>query len=212
MAKKTQARRQGSKGTPVWAWLLAGLLIGALAYFGYLQYTLLSAPQAVDVPVPQSSQNAGKDDETGIEPPASGTEDGVLDTDYSFYDVLPTQETVDVAEGAEPDPSAVSEVPAEAVKKDPAESPAKPESTPAQAAGDARYLLQAGAFERNADADDLKARIAMAGETARVETTEVNGKTMYRVRLGPYPNAKAADAAKANLAGIGFAAASIKIK
>ena len=33
----------------------------------------------------------------GVEPPASGTDDdGVLDTDYSFYDVLPTQETVDV--------------------------------------------------------------------------------------------------------------------
>ena len=33
MAKKVQARRQGSKGTPAWAWLMAGLLIGALAYF-----------------------------------------------------------------------------------------------------------------------------------------------------------------------------------
>lgn len=212
MAKKTQARRQGSKGTPAWAWLLAGLLIGALAYFGYLQYSLLSAPQTAEVPVPQSNQDNDKDAEAGVEPPASGTEDGVLDTDYSFYDVLPTQETLDVAAGTEPDPSAVPEVPAEAVQKDPADADAKPESAPAQAAAEARYLLQAGAFERNADADDLKARIALAGESARVETAEINGKTMYRVRLGPYPNARAAEAAKANLAGIGIAAASIKLK
>lgn len=212
MAKKKQARRQGGKGTPAWAWLLAGLLIGALAYFGYLQYTLLSAPQAVDVPVPQSNQEPGKDVDAGIEAPADGTEDGVLDTDYSFYDVLPTQESVDVAEGAEPDPSAVPEVPPEAVKKDTVDTAAKPASAPAPAAEEARYLLQAGAFERNADADDLKARIAMAGESARVESAEVNGKTMYRVRLGPYANAKAAEAAKARLAGIGISAASIKLK
>jgi cell division septation protein DedD len=212
MAKRVQARRQGSKGTPAWAWLLAGLLIGALAYFGYLQYKLLSAPQPGDVPVPQADKSASEESDPGVEAPAGGADEGVLDTDYSFYDVLPTQETVDVAEGAEPDPSAVSEVPAEAVKKDAAETPAKPESAPAQVAGDARYLLQAGAFERNADADDLKARIALAGESARVETAEVNGKTMYRVRLGPYPNARAAEAAKANLAGIGIAAASIKVK
>jgi cell division protein FtsN len=52
----------------------------------------------------------------------------------------------------------------------------------------------------------------MAGETARVESAEVNDKRVYRVRLGPYPNARAADAAKANLAGIGISAVSIRIK
>jgi cell division protein FtsN len=94
----------------------------------------------------------------------------------------------------------------------PEDAASKPPAEAAKTAEEARYLLQAGAFERSADADDLKARIALAGETARVETAEVNGKTMYRVRLGPYPNVRAAEAAKANLAGIGIAAASIKIK
>ena len=208
MAKKTQARRQGGKGTPAWAWLLAGLLIGALAYFGYLQYTLLSAPQAVDVPVPQSSPESDKGGETGIAPPASGADDGVLDTDYSFYDVLPTQDTVDVPEGDVPDPTAPA---ADSAAPNPEDATAKPPAEAAKPAGETRYLLQAGAFERNADADDLKARIAMAGEAARVETAEVNGKTVYRVRLGPYPNAKAAESAKANLAGLGIAATRIAV-
>jgi len=209
MAKKTQARRQGSKGTPAWAWLLAGLLIGVLAYFGYQQYKLLSAPPPGDVPVPQAGKATEADAEPGVEPPASGTDDGVLDTDYSFYDVLPTQETVDVPAAEASDPTAPA---ADSVEANPESTAPKPAAEVAKPAEEARYLLQAGAFERNADADDLKARIAMAGETARVESAEVNGKTMYRVRLGPYPNARAAEAAKANLAGIGIAAASIKVK
>ncbi len=209
MAKKTQARRQGGKGTPAWAWLLAGLLIGVLAYFGYQQYKLLSAPPPGDVPVPQAGKATEADAEPGVEPPASGTDDGVLDTDYSFYDVLPTQETVDVPAAEALDPTAPA---AESVEANPESTAPKSATEAAKPAEEARYLLQAGAFERNADADDLKARIAMAGETARVESAEVNGKTMYRVRLGPYPNARAAEAAKANLAGIGIAAASIKVK
>jgi cell division protein FtsN len=209
MAKKTQARRQGGKGTPAWAWLLAGLLIGVLAYFGYQQYKLLSAPPPGDVPVPQAGKATEADAEPGVEPPASGTDDGVLDTDYSFYDVLPTQETVDVPAAEASDPTAPA---ADSVEANPESTAPKPAAEVAKPAEEVRYLLQAGAFERNADADDLKARIAMAGETARVESAEVNGKTMYRVRLGPYPNARAAEAAKANLAGIGIAAASIKVK
>jgi cell division protein FtsN len=209
MAKKTQARRQGGKGTPAWAWLLAGLLIGVLAYFGYQQYKLLSAPPPGDVPVPQAGKATEADAEPGVEPPASGTDDGVLDTDYSFYDVLPTQETVDVPAAEASDPTAPA---VDSVEVNPDSTAPKSATEAAKSAEEARYLLQAGAFERNADADDLKARIAMAGETARVESAEVNGKTMYRVRLGPYPNARAAEAAKANLAGIGIAAASIKVK
>jgi len=209
MAKKTQARRQGGKGTPAWAWLLAGLLIGVLAYFGYQQYKLLSAPPPGDVPVPQAGKATEADAEPGVEPPASGTDDGVLDTDYSFYDVLPTQETVDVPAAEASDPTAPA---ADSVEVSPESTATKSATEAAKPAEEARYLLQAGAFERNADADDLKARIAMAGETARVESAEVNGKTIYRVRLGPYPNARAAEAAKANLAGIGIAAASIKVK
>ena len=209
MAKKTQARRQGGKGTPAWAWLLAGLLIGVLAYFGYQQYKLLSTPPPEDVPLPQAGKATETDAEPGVEPPASGTDDGVLDTDYSFYDVLPTQETVDVPAAEASDPTAPA---ADSVEANPESTAPKSATEVAKPAEEARYLLQAGAFERNADADDLKARIAMAGETARVESAEVNGKTMYRVRLGPYPNARAAEAAKANLAGIGIAAASIKVK
>jgi cell division protein FtsN len=219
---KPQARRQGSSGTPAWAWLLIGLFVGVLGYFGYQQYRAMGTPETDTRPMPGAEV---KDNEPGksSEPPASGVDDGVLDTDYSFYDVLPTQETVDVPEAedaaavtgpdakkpADDTATAVTAAPADKAQE-PAVAKAAPEQSPAADAS--RYLLQAGSFERSADADDLKARIALSGEPARVEIAEVNGKTMYRVRLGPYADAGAANAAKTNLAGQGISAVRIKIK
>lgn len=204
MAKRKQPRRQGSKGTPAWAWLLVGLFVGLLAFIAYRQYLSVNT-DPVEIPVPKGAETAGKKG-TGpaSEPEASTEEDGVLDTDYSFYDVLPTEETSDMAAGQQP-PSEAEPVAATADLQTPA-TETKP------ASGNSRYLLQAGAFISAADADDLKARIALSGEPAHVEQAEVNGKTMYRVRLGPYNDTAAAERARANLAGQGIKADSIKIE
>lgn len=52
------------------------------------------------------------------------------------------------------------------------------------------YFLQAGSFSTASDADKLKAKLAMLGMEASVQTADVAGKgTRYRVRLGPYRNA-----------------------
>ena len=49
------------------------------------------------------------------------------------------------------------------------------------------YFLQAGSFQNPADADGLKARLALMGMEANVEPANVAGKGVwYRVRLGPY--------------------------
>ena len=200
MARKPQARRQGGRGgTPAWAWLLVGLFVGALGYFGYQQYRELTAPAPTEVPVPETADSAPKAEDQGVEPPASGV-DGVLDTDYSFYDVLPSEETA-----AAPDEAAAGD---SAATADAGEAKPAAETAPADTT---RYLLQAGAFERAADAENLKARIALAGEAARVETADVDGKTLHRVRLGPYTGEKAAAATKRALAEQGIAAVSIKL-
>lgn len=213
MARKPQARRQGSSGTPIWAWLLIGLFAGAVGYFAYQQIHSLKTSTSSELPIPNSNSK-NKDADNTNEPPASGMDEGVLDTDYSFYDVLPTEETLDVsADEASAEQNAAPEQTATTV----AVAPDKPQAEPATSAAKpitpdtSRYLLQAGAFERSADADDLKARIALSGESARVEQAEVNGKTMYRVRLGPYNDATAAERARTNLAGQGIHANRIAI-
>ena len=50
-----------------------------------------------------------------------------------------------------------------------------------------RFFLQAGAFQNAPDADNLKARLALLGIEAAVQTTTVPDKGVWhRVRVGPY--------------------------
>jgi cell division protein FtsN len=49
------------------------------------------------------------------------------------------------------------------------------------------FFLQAGSFQNAPDADNLKARLALLGFEASIETSSLPDKgTWHRVRLGPY--------------------------
>jgi cell division protein FtsN len=81
------------------------------------------------------------------------------------------------------------------------------------AAGDgARYILQAGSFAASGDAEALKARIALLGLSARVESAEIGGRAMYRVRMGPYGTASDLAEAKQKLGNGGLPALAIRAK
>jgi cell division protein FtsN len=68
-----------------------------------------------------------------------------------------------------------------------------------KAAGGA-YFLQAGSFAKPDEADRLKAKLAMIGMEAAVQTADVPGKgTYYRVRLGPYRSTDEMNKANATL-------------
>ena len=74
-------------------------------------------------------------------------------------------------------------------KKDPKRADATgPDGKPVVVPVD-MYFLQAGAFQSAADADDLKARLALAGHEARIQTADLpEGKVLHRVRVGPFPS------------------------
>lgn len=76
---------------------------------------------------------------------------------------------------------------------------------------DTRYLLQAGAFQASGQAEELKAKIAMLGLGARVESAQIQGKTVYRVRMGPYGTASDLSDAKQKLAASGLPGMAIKV-
>lgn len=207
---KNQARRNGgSGGIPGWMWMLVGLLIGAIA-FGYLFLKDKWAAGNSGLPTPnpeaQAPVNSGNDPVVpeAVEKPKPK---------YDFYTLLPEKEVLI------PDAELAEQARAEAMKA--AKPPAgKPEPSIAQTASSptdgtapvatsdgARYLLQAGAFRGNDDAEALKAKIALTGEVARVEAAEINGNTVYRVRMGPYPNASSLADAKQALISHGIAGA-----
>jgi cell division protein FtsN len=133
-------------------------------------------------------------------------------------------ETVQPAPAAAlPRPVEADTVPARTPQPTPATTPSTapataavvPETKPA-ATADAddgtRYLLQAGAFQASGQAEEMKARIAMLGLSARVESANISGKTVYRVRMGPYGTASDLADAKRKLASGGLAGMAIKVK
>ena len=91
-----------------------------------------------------------------------------------------------------------------------ANAPAVTPPAPAASTDDTRYLLQAGAFGASGDAETVKAKIAMLGLNARVESAQIGGKTVYRVRMGPYGSASELADAKAKLSGGGLPAMAVK--
>src|SRR5690606_13262492 len=96
-----------------------------------------------------------------------------------------------------------------------AEAPARPATPPTTGAGigdGSRYILQAGAFAASGQAEELKARIALLGLTARVESARINDRTVYRVRMGPYGTAGDLAEAKQKLANGGLDALAIKVE
>lgn len=116
---------------------------------------------------------------------------------------------------ATPAPTLPAPVEEPATPATPAPAPAPiaeaPRATPTPATADtARYLLQAGAFEASGQAEELKARIAMLGLGARVESARIGGKTVYRVRMGPYGSATELADAKRKLAAGGLPAIAVR--
>ena len=113
------------------------------------------------------------------------------------------------AVGSPPQPAPVKEinpVPAPVHKVKPAskeppkktvKSTAKTDRKPAQkslrAGKGAGYVVQVGSFSLNANAESVKKKLAKAGFPAFVQEVIINGKPIYRVKVGPRPSRGDAD-------------------
>jgi len=61
------------------------------------------------------------------------------------------------------------------------------------------YFVQTGAYTRSDDAEQQKAKLALIGQAARITEREQAGRTVYRVRLGPFPSRDEADSLQLKL-------------
>lgn len=111
------------------------------------------------------------------------------------------------------DTATASPAPTTAAPSPTAPASATPAATASAPVDDGtRYLLQAGAFQASGQAEEMKAKIAMMGVSARVESASIGGKTVYRVRMGPYGTASDLADAKRKLSAGGLPAMAIKVK
>lgn len=189
VTRRSSASRRGRrKPLPTWAWVLIGLVVGVtLTALVQLVIKRTTAPNSGLRALVDAAKHAHPAPAKPATPPARSTRK----TKYDFYTILPETETV------LPEPSAS---PAPAEQKD-------------QAEPGYNYILQVGSFNQFADADRLKARLALNGLVAKVEKTDIKGKgTYYRVRLGPYNSLSALDRAHKRIQQLNMPALRLKVK
>ena len=168
--------RKKTSGIPAWFWLLGGILIGlgtalALMLKGYLPEIKQHLPRL-------DSQPSGAGDSALIE--ENSTEAAKPKKPrYDFFTVLPEMEVV----VPEQELSRKANI-ADKTAPTPDTKPVNDQDS---------YILQVGSFRTPGDAEKMKARLALLGSVATVQTVTVNDQTWHRVRIGPFQGARKAD-------------------
>lgn len=160
--------------------MLTGLLIGlGLAYYlwskGYIPQ-----PQVDSVTAEDSSAQSNPVDVEEVAPAG----DEPRKSPYDFFTVLPEMEVV--------------------VPEQELTAQSRPQEAPAAQTDTGSYLLQVGSFRDGSDAEQLKARLALLGITAKIQRVTVNDVTWHRVRVGPVSGVRQADEMRNRLSGNGI--------
>jgi cell division protein FtsN len=202
-ARSRAGHRRSGGGTLIG--ILIGIIIGLALAVGVAFYLMKSGnPFKPAVPAREPAREAPKAAAKADIAPAPGAPDKPR---FDFYRILPGGEepkpAPKAADKAGVDKATVDRVQGQAVA--PAVAPN------AKAPPGDRFWLQAGSFAGEADAENLKAQLAMNGLEAVIQSAPVPDKGMrYRVRLGPYDNTDELNRIKGELSRRGFEVAVIK--
>ena len=103
--------------------------------------------------------------------------------------------------------------PAKPVSADPLGDLARAKTTGPTAAVDPfDYFVQAGAFRGPEEAESQRAKLALMGWEAKVTEREQAGRTVYRVRVGPFGKRDDAEQIKEKFDGAGVESALVRVQ
>ncbi|MDO9150649.1 MAG: SPOR domain-containing protein [Methylotenera sp.] len=180
-----------SQGNPFITGLLVGFLLGVAASLTVVMminreespFAELASPnKPLSEKIAESAkEKAAKDNEAAQKAKAEASETTEDKTRFDFYTILPGSER---------------QVSTEEVKiKEQSAEPSVPNT----------YFLQVGAFQKEEEADNMKATLALQGFEALVQTATIPNKGVWhRVRVGPLKNLELINKTKADLAINGF--------
>ncbi len=126
---------------------------------------------------------------------------------YDFYTVLPEIEEVLPKDAPDLPPVA-------SVNTQPAPKPKVAKATVKnvrQLPPGGAYMLQVASYGHQADADRLKARLALSGMRASIQKVSIENKNYFRVRIGPYADYGTMTADDYKLSKLGFKAMRLRI-
>lgn len=209
--------------SPMVTGIVIGLIMGVLLALGFAVWLNRHATPFVEksksvelLPTRPPRADAPKIEVTQPSPTTAAgvAKEGTDKPRFEFYQTLPGDK-----DGAKGSKAGKAIEPKTAAKADSATKAAPtPGATTSDANTDAAkppakesYSLQAGAFQSESDAENLKAKIAFAGMEATVRSVNLPDKgTLYRVRLGPYRSMDEVNRIKAALSQNGISAAVVK--
>ena len=140
--------------------VLAGAVLATLA-FVYLGGRAHRSTEGADAPHPDPRRARAADTE------AAGVGSGKAAEKYDFYEMLPNFEVV----VPEKDKDVKRDLPAAAKIERPGV-----------------YVLQAGSYRNESDADRVRAQLHLQGVEAKVQRVAVDADVWHRVRIGPISN------------------------
>lgn len=164
MAKRKRRRVSRPKKSeyPPFVWMLFGLAIGLSVAFAVYVNSNEPAPDAEpDSPQPASLQSALDNNDEAPAPVPGAEERG--EKRFTFYDILPNFEVITPEVAAEAETGAA----------------------PAAIEEPGIYVLQAGSFSTNKDADRRRAELALHGIESHIQRVKVNDRNYHRVYIGP---------------------------
>jgi cell division protein FtsN len=181
------SQKKASSGSPFFSGLLLGLLIGVCGTVGLTLYLKGNNPfadqNAKQVAEAQKSTKK-KVSETTVTQDSADDKNLQDPNKFDFYTILPDTESKVTEQEVKNNTT---------IKKD-------------------SYFLQVGAFENESDADNMKAKLALQGFEAVVQSAEIPDKGIWhRVRVGPLTDVDQINKVRGDLTLNGFNADLIKV-
>ncbi|MDP8985362.1 MAG: SPOR domain-containing protein [Pseudomonadota bacterium] len=161
MARDYKSRRKPAGGSSGWLGAVCGLSLGlAVAAVVYFKDRHSEPPSVQASKANKKRAHGGEpaDAEAGD----SGAAEEPANT-YDFYSMLPKFEVV---------------VPER-------EKDVKPDTRAVPETRRGTYVLQAGSYKNFADADRVRAQLALQGVESKVQQVSVDNDTWHRIRIGP---------------------------
>ena len=159
-ARDYKTRRGKASGFPSWMGVLCGFALGlGVAGIVYIK------DHRPDAQISKAAK-ADRKKPRGNEPADAETADSAAEDpskSYAFYDMLPKFEVV---------------VPEK-------EKDVRPDIKPVPETRRGTYVLQAGSYKNFADADRVRAQLALQGVESKVQKVSVDNDTWHRIRIGP---------------------------
>lgn len=195
--------------------IFIGLVVGVLIAFGVVWYLKKSplpfqdkyegAPKA-DRERPATSGGAGTEARTPV--PLPGKPGDKPAGRFEFYGILEGKQPAAPGSAAPGQAAPAQPTPDQPVAGAPGAPVAEAKPAPREI-----FFLQVGAFQKAADADNLKAKLALSGLEAGVQEVSIPDKgTMHRVRVGPFRDPEEMNRARALLSQSGMQGTVIKQK